>query len=67
MRHKTELKKGLVRVAITGAAPISTPIMAGGRAAGTLFTQSGGFALAHLRLDLAQGEMTAGDARITLA
>lgn len=67
MRHKTELKKGLVRVAITGAAPVGTPIMAGGRAAGTLFTQSGGFALAHLRLDWAQGEMQAGDARLTLA
>ncbi len=67
MRHKTELKKGLVRVAITGSAPIGTPIMAQDRAAGTLFTQSSGFALAHLRLDWAQGEMCAGDARITLA
>jgi folate-binding protein YgfZ len=66
MRHKTELKKGLVRVAITGAAPLGTPIMAGGRTAGTLFTQSGGFALAHLRLDWAQGEMQAGDARLIL-
>jgi folate-binding protein YgfZ len=66
MRHKTELKKGLVRVAITGAAPVGTPIMAGGRTAGTLFTRSGGFALAHLRLDWAQGDMQAGDARLTL-
>lgn len=66
MRHKTELKKGLVRVAIDGAAPIGTPIMAGDRVAGTLFTQSGGFALAHLRLDWAQGDMQAGDARLHL-
>lgn len=66
MRHKTELKKGLVRVAITGAAPIGTPIMVGDRAAGTLFTQSSGFALAYLRLDWAQGEMQAEDARLTL-
>ena len=67
MRHKTELKKGLVRVAIDGAAPVGTDIMAGDRVAGTLFTQSGGFALAHLRLDWAQGELRAGDARLTLA
>lgn len=66
MRHKTDLKKGLVRVAITGAAPVGTTIMAGGRTAGTLFTQSGGFALAHLRLEWAAGEMQAGDARLTL-
>ena len=64
MRHKTELKKGLVRVAIDGAAPIGTPVMAGDRVAGTLFTQSGGFALAHLRFDWAQGDMQAGDARL---
>jgi folate-binding protein YgfZ len=66
MRHKTELKKGLVRVSIEGGAPVGTPIMAGDRLAGTLFTQSGGFAMAHLRLDWAQGAMQAGDARLTL-
>ncbi len=66
MRHKAELKKGLVRVSIEGGAPVGTPIMAGDRVAGTLFTQSGGFAMAHLRLDWAQGEMQAGDARLTL-
>ncbi len=67
MRHKTELKKALVRVAVQGSAPVGSAIMAGDRAAGTLFTQSGGFALAHLRLDWALGAMTAGDAKITLA
>lgn len=62
MRHKTELKKGLVRVQVAGSAPIGTPVMAGERAVGTLFTQSGGYALAHLRYDWAQGDMQAGDA-----
>ena len=57
MRHKTELKKGLVRVQVAGSAPIGTPVMAGERAVGTLFTQSGGYALAHLRYDWAQGDM----------
>ena len=64
MKHKTELRKGLVRVTIAGAAPIGTPIMAGDRQAGTLFTQSGGQGLAHLRLDWAVPGMTAGDANI---
>lgn len=64
MRHKTELKKGLVRVSITGSAPIGTPVMAGDRVVGTLFTQSGGAALAHLRFDWAAGEMQAETARL---
>lgn len=64
MKHKTELRKGLVQVAIDGSAPVGTPILAEGREVGTLFTQSGGRALAHLRLDQAQGVMTAGSARI---
>jgi hypothetical protein len=66
MKHKTELRKGLARVAIDGAAAVGCDIMAGDRSVGTLFTQSGGFALAHLRFDLAAGDMMAGDAKITL-
>jgi folate-binding protein YgfZ len=66
MKHKTELRKGLVTVAIEGAAPVGSAIMnMDGKEAGTLFTQSGGMAMAHLRFDRAQGEMTAGDAKIT--
>lgn len=65
MKHKTELRKGLTRVLIEGAAPPGTPILsADGKALGTLFTQSGGRALAHLRLDRAEGEMLALDAGI---
>ena len=64
MKHKTELKKGLTRVRIEGAAPVGTPIESGGRPAGTLYTQSGGRALAHLRFERAGGEMTAGGARV---
>ena len=52
MKHKTELRKGLVTVGIEGAAPVGTPIlMADGREAGTLFTQSGARAIAHMRFD----------------
>ena len=64
MKHKTELRKGLARVEIQGAAPVGTPILADGKPAGTLFTQSGGRALVYLRFDRARGDLRAGDAVI---
>jgi folate-binding protein YgfZ len=64
MKHKTELRKGLVQVQIDGAAPVGTPILQGDKPAGTLFTQSGGLAIAWLRFDRTEG-LTAGSARIT--
>ena len=65
MKHKTELKKGLVTVAIEGAAPVGTEITAGGKPAGTLFTQSDGRAIAYLRFDRMAEDMHAGAARVT--
>ncbi len=63
MRHKTELRKGLASVDVAGAAPVGTPITADdGRAAGTLYTQSGGRGIAYLRFDRAGAGMRAGDA-----
>ncbi len=64
MKHKTELRKGLARVRIEGAAPVGTAILTGEKEAGTLFTQSGGYGIAHLRFDRATGEMSAGQARL---
>jgi len=64
MKHKTELRKGLAQVEIDGSAPVGTPILASGKPTGTLFTQSGGRALAYLRFDRARGEMRAADAII---
>jgi folate-binding protein YgfZ len=65
MKHKTELRKGLVQVSVSGSAPVGTEITsADGRAVGTLYTQSGGRGLAYLRFDRAQGDMTAGDATV---
>ncbi len=64
MKHKTELKKGLVRVRVDGSAPVGTPIDAGGRPAGTLFSQADGYAIAYLRFGRSDDEMTAGDARV---
>jgi folate-binding protein YgfZ len=67
MKHKTELRKGLVRVRISGAAPVGTEITASGKAAGWLFTQSGGQAIAYLRHDRRDPPLVAGTATLELA
>jgi folate-binding protein YgfZ len=64
MKHKTELRKGLARVVLDGAAAPGTEILQGGRAVGTLFTRAGDRGLAYLRFDRAEGELTAGAARV---
>lgn len=66
MKHKTDLRKGLARVEITGCAPIGTPITTqDGKTTGTLFTQSGDQALAYLRFDRASGPLTAETATLS--
>jgi tRNA-modifying protein YgfZ len=65
MKHKTELKKGLLTVSVEGAAPVGTAILQGEKVAGTLFTQSGGRAIAYLRFDRVEG-LSAGSAKITV-
>lgn len=63
MKHKTELKKGLVRVKISGAAQPGEEIVADdGKPVGTLYTVSGDLGLAHVRFDRATGPMKAGSA-----
>ncbi|TAG15636.1 MAG: folate-binding protein, partial [Rhodobacterales bacterium] len=66
MKHKTELRKGLARVAIRGSAPVGTEILSDGKPAGTLFSQSGDRAIAYLRFDRAEGALTAGPATLQL-
>ena len=61
MKHKTELRKGLVRVTVSAPVPVGTAILSGGKEAGTLYTQSGGMGIAWLRFDRAQA-MSAGEA-----
>lgn len=66
MKHKTELRKGLQIVEIEGSAPVGTDITAGDKAAGTLFTQSGGKAIAYLRYDRARDkDLQAGEAKLS--
>jgi folate-binding protein YgfZ len=68
MKHKTELRKGLRRVQVTGAAPVGTDLLdANGKIAGKLYTQSGGQGIAYLRFDRAGGTLTAGAASVTAA
>jgi hypothetical protein len=66
MKHRTELRKGLVRVAVTGPPPPPGTVVLGpdGRPAGTLHTVAGGEGLAHLRFDRAEGPLTAGPATL---
>ena len=60
MKHKTELRKGLAGVSVEGDPPApGTPLLAGEKAAGTLFTVVNGTGIAHLRFDRAGGDMMA--------
>lgn len=67
MKHKTELRKGLCRVAVEGLAPVGTEIVnEAGKIAGTLYSQAEGLGLAHLRFDRVDAAMVAGDAKVRL-
>jgi len=64
MKHKTELRKGLVVVDVVAgrAEPGAGILDAAGRPVGRLHTVSGDRAIAHLRFDRAGQGMTAGNA-----
>jgi folate-binding protein YgfZ len=66
MKHKTELRKGLMQVTVEGPAAPGSMILSDNKDVGRLFTRSGSGALAYLRLDRAQGDMQAGDSRVSL-
>jgi len=66
MKHKTVLRKGLARVAVSGAAAPGTEILASEKPAGTLHSVKDGRGLAYLRFDRARDTMQAGDATVTL-
>ena len=64
MKHKTDLRKGLIRVKVSAPVPLGTPIMSDGREVGAVYTQSGGQAIAYLRLDRSTGPLVAGTAAV---
>lgn len=67
MKHKTELRKGLMQVAVAGNVPVGTAITRDGREVGTLYTQSGGHGIAQMRFDRIGPGMAAGNAVVTAA
>ena len=67
MKHKTELRKQLKTVAVDGYTEVGTDITENARIVGTLYSQSGGKGLAHLRLDRIKGNrFEAGSATVSL-
>lgn len=64
MKHKAELRKGLTTLRIEGAAPVGTPITRDGKTVGTVYTQSGGNCIAHVRFDRLGEGMEADTARV---
>lgn len=65
MKHKTELRKGLARVRVSGQAATGDEIVSGEKTVGQLLSRSGSEALAYLRFDRASGDMTCGTAQVT--
>lgn len=65
MKHKTELQKGYVTVAVEGEADPGTEILSAGKPVGTLHTRVGDRAIAYLRFNRMKGDAHAGEARIT--
>lgn len=64
MKHKTQLRKGLAQVQITGTAATGAELTADGKTVGTLLSRSGDTALAYLRFDRAKGPMQADQATV---
>ncbi len=58
MKHKTELKKGLVRVTIDGTATTGDTITSNEKPAGTLYTVHDNHGIAYLRFDRASDMKT---------
>jgi len=54
-------------VEIDGSVPVGTPITAGGKPVGTVYSQADNQAIAYLRFDRAKGDMEAGDATLRMA
>jgi hypothetical protein len=54
-----------LQVQLDQPVPVGTPLLAEGREVGTIYTQSGGQAIAYVQFDKAVGEMVAGAAKVT--
>lgn len=66
MKHKTELRKGLARVSLSGTVSEGALITSEGREVGRIGTVSGDQALAYLRFDRAKGPLQADGSALSL-
>jgi tRNA-modifying protein YgfZ len=66
MKHKTELKRRLLRVVLTVDVPPGTALTADGVAIGLVHSNTRGHGLAMLRTDRVKGVLRAGPAVVTL-
>lgn len=65
MKHKTELRKGLAKVAISGEVETGGEITADGKLVGTLLSHTQTEGIAYLRFDRARGQMQSQKAVLT--
>ena len=65
MKHKTELRKGLVRLIADADIPENADVMSNGKVIGRTHTSAGKRALAYLRYDRADGDISVNDITVT--
>ena len=65
MKHKTELRKGLVRLVADADIPENADVISNGKVIGRTHTSAGKRALAYLRYDRADGEISVNDIPVT--
>ena len=65
MKHKTELRKGLVRLVADADIPENADVVSNGKVIGRTHTSAGNRALAYVRYDRADGDISVNDIPVT--
>ena len=65
MKHKTELRKGLVRFVADADIPENADVVSNGKVIGCTHTSAGKRALAYVRYDRADGDISVNDIPVT--
>ena len=65
MKHKTELRKGLVRLVADADIPENADVVSNGKVIGCTHTSAGKRALAYVRYDRADGDISVNDIPVT--
>jgi len=65
MKHKTELRKGLVRLVADAEIPENADVVSNGKVIGRTHTSAGKRALAYLRYDRVDGDISVNDIPVT--